>query len=414
MDRLIQFLLRMLFLITPVIYAWLYIPGMEGNLSDIYSWFFWENLNGFEGVKVTFFLWIVAVAVLAFVIKSISQKAITAPTKWFLYVWAGLLIWTIVSLLLSVNLNTNPYFAFGTLEKHHGWFMYVGLFALYFLVKNQNEKEQKKLLWFSIMGYGIVCLYAIFQVFWWDPLQSLYESRLARNRIFTTLGNPNYFAGLILMMIPLILWKIQNGGIIILIISGIFIYLTGSYLAWGIFAGYIFMLMINVIFRTPISRRIFWWMFFVVFAVWVMIFWKKYGSEILEMQKVKWFIARWYLWQTGLNAIKYDPLYTLFWYGPDGFLAVSEKFRHPLLSTTYEDPAYRIDSSHNFFIDFAIQFGVPMLAVLMYWIVKIWKRIPVLFKQSLILFALYFFFNIPVLVHYILLIQIFSLQKFDK
>lgn len=88
-------------------------------------------------------------------------------------------------------------------------------------------------------------------------------------------------------------------------------------------------------------------------------------------------------------------------------MAVSEHFRHPLLSV-YEDPAYRIDRSHNFFLDFALHFGVLVLGVVIFFIVRILKNLSQGQKLSLLFFAVYFAFNIPVLVHFLLILQILA------
>jgi len=95
----------------------------------------------------------------------------------------------------------------------------------------------------------------------------------------------------------------------------------------------------------------------------------------------------------------------LFGYGPDGFLPISEIFRSPELSV-FEDPTYRIDRSHNVWIDFLIHFGIPMGVFIIYWIFSQWKKLPLSHKEVLALFSIFFFFNIPVLVHFILLLQI--------
>jgi hypothetical protein len=133
------------------------------------------------------------------------------------------------------------------------------------------------------------------------------------------------------------------------------------------------------------------------------------GEHILEIQKIKGFIARYFLWETGIHSIFGDIRNTLFGYGPDGFLAVSEHFRSPELSV-FEDPNFRIDRSHNVWIDFLIHFGVPMGGLIMYYIFSSWKKLPLSHKEALVLFSIFFFFNIPVLVHYILLLQILTLS----
>ncbi len=131
----------------------------------------------------------------------------------------------------------------------------------------------------------------------------------------------------------------------------------------------------------------------------------KYGEQILEIQKIKGFIARYFLWETGVHAVFGDIRNTLFGYGSDGFLPVSELFRSPELSI-FEDPAFRIDRSHNVWIDLLIHFGIPMGGFIIYWIFAEWKKLPLSHKEVLILFSIFFFFNIPVLVHFILLLQI--------
>lgn len=44
--------------------------------------------------------------------------------------------WTAIALF--INQNINPYFAFGNLEKHHGWFFYVALLILFFLLRQNS------------------------------------------------------------------------------------------------------------------------------------------------------------------------------------------------------------------------------------------------------------------------------------
>lgn len=70
------------------------------------------------------------------------------------------------------------------------------------ILSTSTQKEQKKYITVSLVSGCIVCLYAIFQKIGFDPIQSLYNSRLDTTRIFGTLGNPNYLAGYVLMLMP--------------------------------------------------------------------------------------------------------------------------------------------------------------------------------------------------------------------
>ncbi len=137
---------------------------------------------------------------------------------------------------------------------------------------------------------------------------------------------------------------------------------------------------------------------------------QRYGDQILEIQKIKGFIARYFLWDTGIRALFGDVRNTLFGYGPDGFLPISELFRHPALSV-FEDPAYRIDRSHNVWIDLLLHGGVLFGGWILYTIFTQWKKLSIAHREVLVLFSIFFFFNIPVLVHYILLIQILTFSE---
>jgi len=80
----------------------------------------------------------------------------------------------------------------------------------------------------------------------------------------------------------------------------------------------------------------------------------------------------------------------------------------------YEDPAYRIDRSHNVFIDFALHFGVPALAAVLFFSIRHIRHLSHGKKVALLLFVLYFSFNIPVLIHFLLLLQIMTSHEEKK
>ncbi len=96
------------------------------------------------------------------------------------------------------------------MEKFHGWYLYLGLLMLGIILSSSERAEQRKYLSISLISGGVVCLYALFQKMGLDPLASSYSSRLDATRIFSTLGNPNYLAGYVLMLMPLSLFLAQS------------------------------------------------------------------------------------------------------------------------------------------------------------------------------------------------------------
>ena len=46
-------------------------------------------------------------------------------------------VWTAVALF--INQRINPYFAFGNLEKQHGWFFYTALLIVFFLLRHNTS-----------------------------------------------------------------------------------------------------------------------------------------------------------------------------------------------------------------------------------------------------------------------------------
>ncbi len=395
--------LTLIFCVIPLVYAWFYLPWFPVTLADIFP-----GLNGFERIKVLSFISFVLVASILFLFSHRLSRQ-----HW---IWIGLFgIWSVFSYL--VNRDINPYFWWWNGEKLHGWFLYCALFLLSIILSTIGQKEQKKILMVSLITGSIVCLYALFQKLWFDPMQSLYSSRLDETRIFSTLWNPNYLAGYILMLMPLALSLIASHkklgwglfGLLTLVL-----FLTKSLFGIGVFCWYgTYLLLYKLLPWDQKTRHLRALGLIGVGCLIAGYLMYRYGEHLLEIQKIKGFIARYFLWETGIRTIFGDIRNTLFGYGPDGFLSVSELFRSPELSL-FEDPAYRIDRSHNVWIDMFIHFGIPVGVFLLYHIVSQWKKLSVSHREVLVLFSVFFFFNIPVIVHYLLLVQILMMTEPDQ
>lgn len=402
-KRGLHITLSLLFFVIPLSYAWLYLPWIPIILADILP-----QLGGFERVKILFFLGLITFGAIFF----LGTQRITKNHLILISIFFG---WSILSYL--VNQDINPYFWFGNMEKFHGWYLYFGLLMLGIFLSSSERAEQKKYLNISLISGGIVCVYALFQKMWLDPLASSYSSRLDATRIFGTLGNPNYLAGYVLMLMPLSLLLTHSRKIVWWGLFWLFLlvlFLTKSLFGIAVFVGYISYIILYKILPLPQKTRHFIVLsiFGICILLWAYII-SQYGHQIVEIQKIKGFIARYFLWATGIHAIFGDIRNTLFGYGPDGFLPVSEHFRSPQLAI-FEDPNYRIDRSHNVWIDSFIHFGIPIGSYIILLIFSQWKKLSLTHQEVLVLFSVFFFFNIPVLVHFLLLLQIVILSKESK
>ncbi len=402
-KRGLDITLSLLFLILPLSYAWFYIPWISVTLAHIFP-----QLGGFEKVKILFFLGFITLATLFF----LGTRRLTKNHLILISLFFG---WSIISYI--VNQDINPYFWFGNMEKFHGWYLYLGLLMLGIILSTSERAEQKKYLTFSLISGGIVCFYALSQKLGLDPIQSLYSSRLDATRIFGTLWNPNYLAGYVLMLMPLSLLLTESRKTLWWCLVGFFsliLFWTKSLFGIGVFVWYVYYLLLYK--YTPLEQkerhRITCTILWIIIVLWIYMA-QRYGDQILEVQKIKGFIARYFLWETGIHTIFGDIRNTLFGYGPDGFLGVSELFRSPELAF-YEDPSFKIDRSHNVWLDFFIHFGIPLGGYIIYWIFSQWKKLPLSHKETLVLFSIFFFFNIPIIVHYLLLVQILTMTDYRQ
>lgn len=152
MAKIRFFFLSALFLLTPLMYAWLYIPGIGIDLSSVVKYLPGLSWSGFESVKVTYLLFCTGGALIFHFAYLSTQKKLPHPSHLFLFGAGIFFLWTVASLWL--NQDSNMYFSSGNPEKHHGWFFYAALFAIFFILKNLSSPERKRLLFFSFISFG--------------------------------------------------------------------------------------------------------------------------------------------------------------------------------------------------------------------------------------------------------------------
>jgi tetratricopeptide (TPR) repeat protein len=114
-----------------------------------------------------------------------------------------------LSIALSTLLSIDPATSFwGSLEVYQGALSRGAEFILFVLVVShlRTREQIERLVAVVLLTSFALALHAIVQWCGWDPIRP--EAR--GGRVSATLGNPIYFAGYLMMIIPLTIWKILD------------------------------------------------------------------------------------------------------------------------------------------------------------------------------------------------------------
>jgi hypothetical protein len=92
----------------------------------------------------------------------------------------------------------------GTFEKHHGYIFYICCIILGLSLMLHTQAEKKRILCWSILSAVIVSLFALLEYTGIFSFFAHAGTSWTLGRTISTLGNPNYLAGYLLMHLPLI------------------------------------------------------------------------------------------------------------------------------------------------------------------------------------------------------------------
>lgn len=357
-----------------------------------------NGIGNFESVKVQIFLFLI--------IFVIGEGALTlSREKWnsFKGVWWKVLLSLVA--FLGISLTIYPHINIGELllgiwEKQHGILFVVGLIILSSTLRILDQKQLKKLTYIIIgTGVSISCIailetffnYNIFTWLWFSIKWSWGDARA-----IATLGNPNYVAGYLLMIIPLIYWSIFRYEKYILI----------SILFFGLLAtkSVIAITIISLYFLYNLTRKFLWKRSLSIFLLLIVIIslgiyfsyhesdkWLSLTSRIILMKHVF------------LGYIQNWPISLIFGNGPDSIPRLFSGERIAEI-TAYFPGNMIIDSSHNIFIDILYSYWLVWLGVFIAYTVKSWKSMSYTNKSVLLLGLLFFSLNVIVIVPMILIV----------
>ena len=363
----------------------LYILWIEKSINIFSIW-------GFEWIKSVFIniLWIISfIFLLLFQDKFYEKNNI----KW-------LYSWIIITAIIISSIFTiwSWDFFFWLSEKHHWWLYYISLVFIFLAISIWYKKSYYyKTIKVIFIFFVILWLYSIFQKLWIDPLSSLYKTRVSLTRVFWTLWNANYLAGLCIVLFPLIhLLRNKYYKYILFIYCFIVLLLTGSYF-------WIAVLLIYLLYKSyTINKKIFLWWVIIFLTIFIHIF------NTIWIEKIWSLKARPYIWISSISAIIESPKSFLIWNWPDTLQEVFDSHKHEKLNI-YETSTYTADRSHNIFIDLIYFFWIFWWWIIIFFLlyaVKISQNIYI--KESIILFLIFFSFNIPVTIHFIIIVLLLA------
>lgn len=358
--------------------------------------------GNFESVKVPLFLSLLFLVTCEKILKEkefFSRKTMLVLT-WLIGVWG-----------VSYGIYNERWssFLFGIGEKQHGILLILGLIWLWYLLSFASKKEQSILNTIILFSWGIVaCISLIEGIFgyniftgtlfqttgsWWDV------------RSTATLGNPNYVAGYLLILIPLALAHIKRWEkylLIALLFTGIL--MTKSVIGVSLALAFL----VFLIGKHFLGKRI-----YIVFPLILITLLSLVLYRYSESDKWLSLISRFVLMKETIVRMLEHPLHTIFGYGPNGMIKMYEWVRSGMINA-YFPPNMTIDSSHNMFLDIAVKYWLVGLSVLIGYIAIRWWKLETWAKYGLTLAFLFFSLNVIVVSHMLLIVSFLMAEKHKR
>lgn len=289
----------------------------------------------------------------------------------------------------------------GSYEKHHGYIFLLTLFGAFFIFSFAHSKKgliQMSLIIASVVsGFALLEFLGIFSFFQMNGVPSWWAGRT-----ISTLGNPNYLAGYLLIHFPLITFLRKPERYIVSTLLLLALFTTKSII--GISLLLVYILYISL-WRFSYKNTLFLvFLFFLGFLAYL----------FLPSEKWLSLVSRFILMRETLYAIILHPFIFFFGALPDSLIAYFSLPRSDVIQSYFPVDA-PIDSSHNLLIDIVFQYGIFFLLFLWFLFWKSFISQPLAIKYSLLLFLWFFSLNpyiiAPFLIFLLLLIPESSWSK---
>ncbi len=380
--------LRFLFFVLPLYFSHVFMS---------FGWIIWESAS-FERQKMYFFLicLVVILAELAITRGRLFIQRLMQYTP-MLLVFLAL---PLASLLFWWT-DMDTYWIRGSYEKFHGYLLYSGIIILTFALSLQSAWEKKKLIYATLSGALIVSVTALIEasgvsVFfdrradvWWGGLRTI-----------STLGNPNYLAGYLLLCLPLArMIRSPERPILMLLIAAALV-TTGSYIGMaimGMYVVYVFLTWFFTRYFQNIDKKIPSILTIAIAIVWLAIWY-----ALIPPDKLLSLTSRWVLMREAWTELVRYPLSLITGYGPESVLRFFMDSRTPIVDAYFPADSM-IDSTHNTLLDILFQYGLLPISLVWWYIVRNHHDWHPHARESAILGIAFLMLNPYVVTHLILL-----------
>lgn len=385
-----------IYIIIPMIFSHIFSRFWSGFLIS-------NGIGNFESIKIEFFLFLIILALIETLIFISREKWNNLKNTWW-KVLIAIIIFAGISPIVYSHQNMLNILLW-TWEKQHGILFIIGVILLANLLLVLSQKQLKKIA-YIIIGTGVtIAIIAITESFFgyniFTGLSFITQGSWSNIRSIATLGNPNYVAGYLLMILPMILGYVRHfEKYILLVIICFGILATKSVI--GISLAWVYIL--YTIIQKNLSRNTLILLVISIISIFLFIYTNYHESE-------KWlsltsrFILMKYVF---LGYIDGSALSIIFGNGPDSISWFFAGARATEINTYFPENMI-IDSSHNIILDILFSYWLIGVGICTSYIVNSWKNISHTNKSVIILGLLFFSLNVIIIVP--ILIFIFALQS---
>ncbi len=368
-----------------ILIAFIYIT-IPLIFSRFFELFWIHFFHGFEYTKIIVFYFLFLIFSVFSIFCFNVKKNIDIIFFWFL-----LTISFLISSFFTRYLSDSFFWNF---ERPH-WTLFYIILLLFFICLNLclNKKIENFISSTILFSLIPIFLYAVLQYIWIIDSSSIYS----------TFWNSNYLAWYVLLILPILFFKypIKSKEFIAYFTILLFLIIVSKSIFWiFLFWFYCWYKLFFLINNTKIKKII---ITLIIISIFIFLYFYLTNDKILSLY------TRFAIWGNIFLILWTNIQNLIFWYWFDTLWNNLELFKTDLLNQ-FVPNNFIIDRAHNFFLDILYSIWIFWFLIIFLPIIKIlYKNINSYTKEIIIIFLLFFFLNIPVISHF--LIVIFALSR---